>query len=133
MYRGAGINSFFSFSFPFFSFTGAKYWDLATVTCNLYFIYTLLYYIHGSWLHLTSLHLVEILGGIFGVGMTFFLSLLCLLGIVAYRYQYCTVSTQIEEKYATTLELPLVVRRYTYSFLFGSTLGRVCGVSPSLS
>ena len=44
-----------------------------------------------------------------------------------------TVSTQIEEKCARTLELPLLVKRYTYSFLFGSTLGRVCGVFPSLS
>jgi len=44
-----------------------------------------------------------------------------------------TVSTQIEEKCARTLELPLLVRRYAYSFLFGSNLGLVCGVFPSLS
>ena len=43
------INSFFSFSFPFLFFSGAKYWDLATGTCNLcLFIYTLLYFIYGS-------------------------------------------------------------------------------------
>jgi len=50
-----GTNSFFFSSF--FFFTGAEYWDLATVTCNLYlFTDTLLYYIYGSWLHFTSLH-----------------------------------------------------------------------------
>jgi len=41
-----------------------------------------------------------------------------------------TVSTQIEEKHARTSQLPLLVRRFAYSFLFGSTLGRVCGVPP---
>lgn len=34
-----GINSFL-----IFFFTRAKYWDLATITCNLYFIKFMLYY-----------------------------------------------------------------------------------------
>ena len=89
MYRECW-NKFLCVFLPLFFFTGAKYWDLATVTCNLYlFTDTLLYYIYGSWLHLTSLHLAEILGGIFEFSMTFS-SLPSLLGIVAYRYQYST-------------------------------------------
>ena len=46
-----GINSFFFSSFSFF--TGAKYWDLAIVTCNLYLF--ILYYIIYMALGFTSL------------------------------------------------------------------------------
>ena len=38
-----GINSFVFFSS--FFFTGAKYWDLATVTCNLYLFILIILYI----------------------------------------------------------------------------------------
>ena len=51
-----GINSFF-----FIFFTGAMYWDLGTVTYNLYLF--ILYYIIYMVLSFTSLHLAEILGG----------------------------------------------------------------------
>jgi len=44
-----------------------------------------------------------------------------------------TVRTQIEEKCARTLELPLLVRCLLYSSCFVSAGGRVCGVFPSRS
>ena len=54
---------FFLSLFLFFFFTGAMYWDLATVTCNLYLF--ILYYIIYMVLSFTSLYFTwaEILGG----------------------------------------------------------------------
>ena len=87
-----GINSFFSFSFPFLFFSGAMYWVLATVTCNFYlFIH---YYIIYMVLSFTSLHLAEILGGNLSSGLVWHFLLFPLLGIVAYRYQYSASAAQ---------------------------------------
>ena len=86
-----GINSFFLLLFSFFFSEGAKYWDLATVTCNLY-LFILHYIIHGSWLHLTLLHLAEILGGIFGSSITFFLSSFSPHYSVSIPVQYSTIA-----------------------------------------
>ena len=84
MYRECW-NKFLFSSFFFFS-PGQSTGIWLLLLAIFIYLYLIILYI---WF-LASLHLAKILGGIFGSGITFFLPLLSLLDIVAYRYQQCS-------------------------------------------
>jgi len=53
--------------------------------------------------------------------------------LASHSFIFNTLKTQIQEKCAKTLELPLLIRRLVYSFCYVSTGGWVCGVSPHVA